>query len=423
MSALSKQRFGWYLYDFANSGFTTSVVTVFFGPYLTALAVSAATRGVTLSIAGVHIHPGSLYALCVSSSVLLQVVVLPLLGAFIDRTHFKRLSLFATATIGSLCTVAMFLITSETPHLFLIAPVLFIMANLCFGASIVASNSFLTDLADEHERDAVSSRGWAIGYLGGGLLLAIHLVLYAQGVGVQWLLSSTGLWWLAFAIVSVRLLRDPVVTQPMQRKSSIKQLLNTLRHMREHPRALHFLVAYLLYNETVQTVIAMAGVYGSQQMGLGLEVLTKGILLVQFVAILGSMSFNALASRIGTKESILWSIAGWVVVIILALVIPNTEASFYGLASCIALVLGGTQALSRSFFSTVIPHGFEGEYFALYEMSDKGTSWIGPLLFGLMVTLTSNYQIALVSLLVFLIAGGSLLLRLPSAHSVETETA
>lgn len=193
--------------------------------------------------------------------------------------------------------------------------------------------------------------------------------------------------------------------------------------MREHPRALRFLIAYLLYNEAVQTVIAMASVYGSQQMGLGLEVLTKGILLVQFVAIIGSLAFNALASKIGAKQSILWSICGWVAVFILAIVIPNSEMSFYGLASCIAIVLGGTQALSRSFFSTVIPRGYEGEYFALYEMGDKGTSWIGPLLFGLMVTLTSNYQVALVSLLTFLVAGGSLLFGLKDVQQTEIETA
>lgn len=421
MSSIGKQRFGWYIYDFANSGFTTSVVTVFFGPYLTAIAAASVGSGTSLSFAGMHIHPGSLYAGCVSFSVLLQVLVLPLLGAFIDRTHRKRGSLLATAALGALCTVAMYWVTPSNPHVLIIGPLLFIVANLSFGASIVASNSFLNDLANEHERDAVSSRGWAIGYLGGGMLLAAHLILYSLDVGVHWILCTTGMWWLLITLVSVGLLRDPAVRQPKQRSSSIKQLLNTLRHMREHPRALRFLIAYLLYNEAVQTVIAMAGVYGSQQMGLGLEVLTKGILLVQFVAIIGSLAFNALASRIGTKQSILWSICGWVAVFILAIVIPNSEMSFYGLASCIAIVLGGTQALSRSFFSTVIPRGYEGEYFALYEMGDKGTSWIGPLLFGLMVTLTSNYQVALVSLLIFLVAGGSLLFGLKDVQQTEIE--
>jgi UMF1 family MFS transporter len=155
----------------------------------------------------------------------------------------------------------------------------------------------------------------------------------------------------------------------------------------------------------------MASIYGKMEMHVSDSVLILGILLVQFVALIGALMFNSIAARLGTLPAILISMIGWALALGAALFLPASDMSFYGLAVLIALVLGGIQALSRSYFSTLIPSGTEAEYFALYEISDKGTSWIGPLLFGLVVSLTQSYRYALVSLAVFLAAGALLLLQ------------
>jgi len=413
MSSIRQQRFGWYLYDFANSGFSTSVITVFFGPYITVLAMNAMQGTTHPSFLGLDIHPGAIYSLCVSASVLLQVAVMPLLGSYIDTTQRKRAALLSTATIGSLATIGMYTLTLQEPHAVVIGAVLFIIANLAFGSSIVASNSFLNDLATNAERDSVSSKGWALGYLGGGLLLIIHLYMHSQWPqSINVILASTGLWWLIFSVVSVSMLRDPAPQQRMQQDNIFRQAWKSLIGLREHPKAFTFLIAFLLYNETVQTAISMASIYGKMEMHVGEEVLILGILLVQFVALFGALIFNRLANAIGTLSAILASIVGWAIALGAALVLPASSTSFFLLAGIIAIVLGGIQALSRSYFSTLIPEGTEAEYFALYEISDKGTSWIGPLLFGLVVSLTNSYRYALVSLALFLVVGAFMLFKM-----------
>lgn len=420
MSSLRRQRLGWYLYDFANSGFSTSVITVFFGPFITILALNVIGPEGRPVILGYQLHPGAVYSYCVSASVLLQVLIMPLLGSYIDSTHKKRSVLLGAASIGSVATIAMYGIDAQMQHPVLYGSALLIIANVAFGSSIVASNSFLNDLALPEERDRVSSRGWALGYLGGGLLLVIHLVMFTKLPGsINLILSSTGVWWLFFSIISVSLLRDPTAPAARAKDNIFKQTWRSLRDLRKHPTAFRFLMAYLLYNETVQTAISMASVYGKMEMKVGEDVLIKGILLVQFVALFGALLFNMLASRIGTLNAIMISIVGWAVALGSALVLPASAYSFYGLAVTIALVLGGIQALSRSYFSTLIPKGTEAEYFALYEISDKGTSWIGPLLFGLVVTQTGSYRYALVSLSLFLVFGATMLLNMKRRATIQ----
>lgn len=410
---LRRQRFGWYMYDWANSAFSTSVVTVFLGPYLTSVAEASPILG---------LHPGAFFSYCVSASVLLQVLTMPLIGTLVDATR-KRIALLAgTAYIGALATVLLFFVSSEAQNA-LLGGLLFILANVAFGSSIVVSNSFLPELAQPQERDRISSRGWAVGYLGGGLLLLGHLMYFQQveatggsiGLAVRTILASVGVWWAAFTIIPLRWLprhtQPELLPSPVSVRSTIRQFVRTLKSIRAVPATMTFFVAYLLYNDTIQTVIALASVYGQQELGLSMSVLTKAILLVQFVAIGGALLFARVAALIGTKAAIVVSLVGWAVVLLAAYGAVSTEWHFYVLAAAIALVLGGTQALSRSMFSTMIPAGKEGEYFALYEISDKGTSWLGPLAFGVALSLTGSYRLALLSLIVFLVAGMILLLR------------
>jgi UMF1 family MFS transporter len=198
-----------------------------------------------------------------------------------------------------------------------------------------------------------------------------------------------------------------------------RQLGHTLKSLRAYPLTLFFLVAYLIYNDGIQTVIALAGTYGTKELGLSDDVLVPTILMVQFLAFLGAVGLGKLAGRIGGWKTVLISLVLWIVIVASAYLLPaGRVVPFVALAGAIGVVLGGSQALSRSLFSQLIPKGREGEYFGLYEISDKGTSWLGPLLFGLTYDATRSYRSAIISLMVFFVVGLIALAAVPMRRAV-----
>ena len=424
--ALKRERFGWYSYDWAMSVFNTSVTTVFLGPYLTAVARDAAGPDERLSFLGLSIAAGSWFSYVLSASVLLQVLVLPITGAFADRSGRKREMLAAFAFLGALATTGLFFVGDGR---WLLGAVLFAVANIAFGAATVVYYSWLPDLAGPDDRDAVSSRGWAFGYVGGALLLAVHLglVIGAESLGlttgeaVRISLATAGLWWGAFTVFTVSRLRNRPVRDPdaVRAHSGFRQLALTLREMRAFPLTLWFLGAYLLFNDGVQTVIALSATYATEELDLDQDVLTGAILMVQVVAIFGALGLGRLAGRYGAKRVVLGALIAWIGVLLAAFSLQTGAVSqFYALAAVIGLVQGGTQALSRSLFSQLIPVGKEAEYFGFYEISDRGTSWLGPLAFGLTYQLTGSYRLAIVSLVIFFVAGFVALAALPMRRAV-----
>jgi UMF1 family MFS transporter len=429
--ALKRERLGWYSYDWAMSVFNTSVTTVFLAPYLTAIAESAADSGGRIHPLGIGMPAGSFFGYVVSASVILQVLVLPLTGAIADRSGRKRQLLAGFATLGSLCTMAMFFVADER---YMLGALLYIVANLCFGAATVVYYSWLPDLADPDERDAVSSRGWAVGYLGGALLLAASLALFnaheslglTEGQAVRICLASAGVWWAGFTVVSITLLRnrrprhvEPGTAGAGTFSGGFRQLLATLRDLRNYPLTLWFLAAYLLYNDGVQTIIAVSAQYGGEQLELGQATLISAILLVQVVAFVGALALGRIAARIGAKRTVLGALVAWTGVLVAAYFLEaGAAAQFYALAVLIGFVMGGTQALSRSLFSQLIPPGKEAEYFGFYEISDRGTSWLGPFLFALTYQLTGSYRYAIFSLVFFFVAGGFLLAKLNMRQAI-----
>ncbi len=424
--ALRRERFGWYSYDWAMSVFNTSVTTVFLGPYLTAVAEDGAGPDGRLDFLGLSIPPGSWFSYVLSASVLLQVLVLPLTGAIADRSGRKREMLAGFAALGALTTTGLFFVADGR---WLLGAVLFAVANISFGAATVVYYSWLPDLAGPDERDAVSSRGWAFGYVGGAVLLAVHLglVLGAPSLGlttgeaVRICLATAGLWWGGFTVFTVSRLRNrPVSESAARSRSGFRQLATTLRELRAFPLTLWFLGAYLLFNDGVQTVIALSATYATEELELDQSVLTGAILMVQVVAIAGALGLGRLAARYGARHVVLGSLVAWIGVLVAAFFLQEGAAGqFYALAAVIGLVQGGTQALSRSLFSQLIPAGKEAEYFGFYEISDRGTSWLGPLAFGLTYQLTGSYRLAIVSLVVFFVAGFAALATLPMRRAVE----
>jgi UMF1 family MFS transporter len=426
-----REQRGWYFYDWANSVFSTSVLTVFLGPYLTEVAKAAADPEGFVHPLGIPVRAGSFFAYSISASVLLSVLVMPVAAALADRTGRKKPILAFFAYLGAGATTGMFFLSGDR---YLLGGALLIVANVAFGAAVVVYHAFLPQIALPHERDAVSSRGWAFGYAAGALVLVANLAVFLgheslgvdEGTAVRICLASAGLWWGLFTLVPLRRLRErPVVGaaggRPGGRMSlggGGRQLLATLRDLRRYPLTLLFLGAYLLYNDGVQTVITQASVFGAEELGMEQTTLITAVLLVQVLAVAGALLMGRLAQRFGAKRTILGSLVAWTATVGAGWFLPaGAPVWFFVLAAAIGLVLGGSQALSRSLFAQLIPKGKEAEYFALYEISDRGTSWLGPLLFGLTYQLTGSYRDAIISLVVFFVLGFALLARVPVARA------
>jgi UMF1 family MFS transporter len=419
MDYSKREQRGWYLYDWANSTFASTVVTLFLGPYLTALAKAAADANGRIHLLGIPVEPRSWWGYLVSLSVAMQVIVLPVIGTIADFSANKKRLLAVLAYTGALATVAMFFLQGAA---YLAGGILFLMANLAFGASIVVYNSFLPDIAPPEQRDAVSSNGWAIGYLGGGLLLALNLALFAkagslgipESLAVRINLASAGVWWALFTLVPLVTLRKRPPGRPLQPGEgltrSFREFATTLGEMRYYPQTLRFLLAYLIYNDAVQAVITLAAQFGNDELKISMSDLTIVILMVQFVAFFGALLFDRIARWIGSKFAVAASLLIWTGVLVAMYVSVRNERQFFIAAAVVAVVLGGTQALSRSLFSQMIPKGREGAYFSVYEISDKGTSWLCPLLFGLALQFTGSYRLAILSLVTFFVGGLLLLL-------------
>ena len=421
-----RERIGWYFYSWADHAFFTTVLAVFIGPYLTSVARVAADRHGNVHPLGVSVAAGSYYPYLVSLSVFMSIFALPVVGAIADRSRRKRHMLAAAAFLGAATTCGFALVTGGR---YLLGGALFLVANIALNAAGVVYNSFLPTLADADHRDAISSRGWSFGYLGGGLHLALCLVAVAAfgttGTVARWAMVSAGLWWAAFTLLPLRWLRDRPPADTTQMPGSVlvsgfRQLGQTLRHLRAYPLTLLFLCAFLIYNDGIQTVISLASTYGSEELGLGSSTLAATILIVQFVAFGGAVLLGAIAARIGARKAILGTLVAWAGLVIAAFWLPaHAPAMFMVLGAGIGLVLGGSQALSRSLFSQLIPAGREAEYFGFYSISDKGTSWLGPLLFGAVYQATTSYRLGIISLVAFFVVGFVALLVVPIRRAVE----
>jgi UMF1 family MFS transporter len=420
-----REIFGWAMYDWANSAFSTTIGTVFLGPYVASLAANAASLSPDkmAHFLGIPVAADSFFPYCISISVLGQVFFLPIMGAIADYSHRRKQMMQLFATIGAITTILMFFVTAPVWWL---GGVLFIIANLAFGASIVFYNSYLPDIASEDQRDRVSSYGWAMGYLGDGLLLVLNLILYLLGpkigipkeLAIRVNLASAGIWWLTFSFFTWSRLRARQAVKVLPKgetyaRAGFRQLWSTLKEIGNFPETLKFLLAYFLYNDGIQTIIAISSTFAAAPLirgGVGMDqsTLIIVILMIQFMAFAGALLWGRLASWVGAKRSIIISLVIWAGVTIYAyfgLTGPNRVLEFFILGACIAIVLGGSQAISRSLYAQIIPAGKQAEYYSFYEISDKGTSWFGPLLFGLVNQLTGSLRPAILSLIFFFIVG------------------
>ncbi|MBT9254482.1 MFS transporter [Phycicoccus sp. MAQZ13P-2] len=482
----------WYWYDWANSAFVTTVGTVLFGPYLTEVATEAACPGLAedarcttdlyvvpaaeglpgwvpglamvaavallvglvlslvayardaelpyrpstlvppLALATVvlvltaPLDPGSVAPYTVTLATIASAVLLVFVGAVTDRTPRPARLMGVFAWTGSAAAVLLYFLSGTNWRF---GALMMIIASISLGASLVVYDALLCRIARPDDRDRVSSRGWALGYLGGGLLLAVNLVIVSKpelvgattGTAVRISLLSAGLWWALFTLIPVVGMwnlrgapRTELADAPRAGivGGSLSQLGHTFRDLRAYPNTLLFLLAYLFFNDGIQTVISSSSLYGAEQLKFEQSQLIALILLVQFVAFGGALLFGWLAARWGAWRTILRSLVAWSAIVVLAFFLPEKAfLPFLVLGILIGIVLGGSQALSRSLFSQLVPRAREAEFFAFYQAMERGTSWFGALIFGVVHQLTDSYRPAIVALVVFFVLGYLVLRR------------
>lgn len=435
----AKEQRSWFFYDWANSAFATTVAGVLFAPYLISIAEQAACGFISeddlkcresLELLGLSISPGSLPSYVITLSTVLGALLYPLIGAIADRTAHKPTMLAGFAWTGAGAAGLLFFLVDDN---WLFGSIVFIIANLAFGASTVINDSILPLISDESERDRVSSIGWAYGYAGGGLLLAVNfgVVTFHDSLGlstataVRLCMLSAAIWWAAWTVIPWRGIRHhpPEAVEQVEGgiiARSFGQLWATLKDLRNYPVALTFLLAYLFFNDGIQTVIASAAIFGEKELGFATGTVLGTYLLVQVVAVFGAIGFGRLAKRRGAKKVVLGGLVVWMGIVTAALFIPEkTLWPFLLLAVAIGVVLGGTQALARSYFSLFIPRGKEAEYFSLYHAMDRGTSWFGTLTFGLVYQFSGSYRPAVFALIAFFVIGALLLLRVDTERGIR----
>lgn len=405
---------GWQMYDWAWSAFSTTVSTALLGPYLLELAENEGG----VDVLGWTIAPASFFPFMVSLSAIVQVVVLPLVGAIADHTDHKKRLLLTLAYAASAMTAALFLVTGTTV---LLGGLLFVATGVAFGAAGVVYNSYLPDIAPPELRDRISSGGFAYGYAGGGLWLAANFALIAlmddTALAVRISLGGTGVWaaFFIFAFTQQRLRsRQAGRTKPADAgwlRFSVASTITTAREMRgRYPVTFRYLIAYLVFNDGILTVIAVATSFAADELEAEAETLLLLVLLIQFVAVPGAVGFGRLAERYGSKRSLVWNLLVWAGLVIYAYVDLDSVAKLWFLGTILAVVLGGSQAISRSLYAQMIPADAEAEYFGFYEIASRGTSWIGPAAFGIVNQITGSQRQAILSLILFFVVGIALLL-------------
>ncbi len=428
---------GWLAYDWANSAFYTTVVSVLVGPYLTALAqADVGQGGVVLSLGPFgSITSDNLFTSTLGISVFLQVFLLPVLGSIADYTNLKKRLMAGFCYLGVLASSLLFFIKGDS---YLWGCALLLTANISFAAANVFYNAFLVDITTEDRRDRVSSYGYALGYLSGVLVLLANfaMITYApslgmeEGTAVRVSMLTASLWWGGWSIVTFLLLRNRgAVKEPARKRDLLfvgfREVFFTLKELYGLRYTLMFLVAYLFYNDGIQTVILNSSVFLSQELFVtrGLEVsqtfLIGIFVIAQVAALFGAIIFERVSRFIGAKRTILLSLSIWCGIVIYAYGFLDNVTQAMIMAVFIGLVLGSAQALSRSLYSQMIPKDRESAFFGLYEISEKGTSWLGNLVFAVVVGLTGSFRQAILALIFFFVTGFVILLFTNTTRAIH----
>lgn len=431
----SKSIFGWAMYDWANSAYITIMGAV----------IAPLFTGTIVPEEGWNGWSGeTIWAWVISGAATLLFLMMPVLGAAADYGSARRIFLLRFAVLGGAFVLVLpFVPDGAVPWFVVIA----LLANIGFVGANVFYDALLPGLVTKDQMDRVSSKGYAFGYMGGGLYLALAMVLiFLSGDGGASGLSTSaaariaifgsGIWWIGFTAYSLR--RMPETGSPLQLPGryagtpvwrayasvGFRKTFATVRNLVKFPQLLLFVVAYIFYNDGIQTVIGISGAYAEDTLELSLAVIGLGFLVVQFVAFGGALLFGAMAGRMGSKRAILWSLGVWTLITVYAYFLPaGGVLQFLGVAAVIGVVLGGVQALSRSLYASMIPEESAAEFFGFYTVFSKFSAIWGPLVFALISGSTGSGRPAILAIAAFFLVGGALLSLVDTeraaAHSRE----
>jgi len=403
-----KDVFSWALYDWGNSAFSTSIMAVLFPLFFKNYWNAGVEASISTARLGIMVG--------VTSAVV--ALIAPFLGALADEAGAKKKFLFFAVVLGVLATLGLAFIGKG---LWLTAALFYLVATVGFSVSLIFYDSLLLGVTREDNIDFVSGAGYALGYLGGGILLALNvfMLLKPQTFGladptaaIKASFVSVGLWWFVFSIPMFLYVGEPVVKRDRPLgvifKRAASELIGTVKKLVRMKQVLYFILAYWFYIDVVYSIIKMAMDYGIS-LGLAQNDLISAFLIVQFVGFPSAIIFGYLGQKWDLKKSILLGVGCYAFVVVLAFQVQNA-ADFRNMAILVGLVQGGVQALSRSFFARLIPKGHAGEFFGIFNLVGKAASVLGPPLFGIMTYMTGDSRFGIASLLILLVIGGSILM-------------
>jgi len=430
MPAQKRDIFGWAMYDFANSAFATTILAVIFNQYF-ATVVAGGDKGVELF--GFRLHGASFFTFTVSVSMAISAVFSPFLGAVADASGSRKRFLMVFCYTAILFTGLLYFVHTGD---YWMGAIFFIIANISFAEGNVFYNAFLPEISSEQNIGRISGLGWALGYIGGGLLLAINLIMlkYPDWLGfpvgyfsVQDCFLSVALWWLIFSLPTFLFLKERVQESvpPLEKsyfKEGYRRLQHTFRRIKSFRELTKFLVAFLIYNDGIETVIVMASIFGADVLGMETGEIILFFLMIQGIAFFGSLIFGFLADAIGNKRTVMISLGIWSLVVIWAFrlgIVWDPKTEYWILGVLAALVMGGSQAASRSLQGIFTPDANSAEFFAFFGVSGKFASVFGPLIYGILIAITGSVQSGILSVLLFFIAGMALLWTVNEKKGME----
>jgi MFS transporter, UMF1 family len=400
----------WAMYDWANSAFQTTIIAAVFPIYYQKVAAAGQLEAVAMGR----------FAWATTIAILIVAIIAPVLGAVADYTPIKKRLLAIFIAVGAAATIAMFWIRQGD---WTFALVLFVIGNVGVAGSIVFYESLLPHLVGEKDLDRVSAAGYAMGYVGGGGLLAINLLMIQKpalfgipdaGTATRLSLASVGVWWIAFSIPLFRHVPEPAVKLEADERpggnallTGAKRLVETFHELRRFRNAFIFLLAFLLYNDGIQTMIRMATLYGT---GIGLpeSAMITALLLTQFIGIPCAFAFGMIASRISAKVAVFAGLGVYVLISLLGYFM-TTATHFFALAILVGMVQGGTQALSRSLFASMIPRYKSSEFFAFFSVFERYAGVLGPAIFAFVIERSGSGRSAILAVAAFFIIGAAIL--------------
>ena len=401
------------MYDWANSAFATTVMAAVLPVYYSQVA------GVDLPGNTATVYWGYTTA----GALLISAFLAPIMGAIADYSGTKKKLLMTFAALGIFATALLYFVTTGD---WLMASVFFILGNIGFATSEVFYNSLLPHIASPEKMDQVSTKGYALGYLGGGILLGINVLMIElmsdKILATRLSFVTVSIWWAIFTIPILRNVREPKVKENIgphinPLAGGFKRVATTFKELRSYRELFLFLVAFWIYNDGIGTIIKMATIYGAE-IGIDQTALIGALLMTQFVGIPFSLAFGRLAKYIGTKNSILLGLFVYTMISIGGYFM-ETALHFWILAFLVGTVQGGTQALSRSLFGSMLPKSKTGEFYGFYGMSSKFAGIVGPLVFAIVSQIAGSSRLSILSLIVFFILGGFLLSRVDEKKGIE----